>query len=208
MDFGGGGLPWAQMAENFKGGANQFASGLFGDSGAPYEKAMGEWQKYMNQGRDVQNPFYQGGVDAIPKYQEWANGMKDPSDFINKLMGQYKESPWAKFQQKQGIRAANAFGSANGLSGSTPLMNQAQQNAENISSQDMQNWLKQVLGINTEYGGAQNNMMKGGQNSADQMSRMLAEFGKMMGEGAWGKERGENMDTANMWSGLLHMFMG
>lgn len=198
----------AQGASSAKAGLSQFLGGLFGDSGAPYEEAMKEWQKYLNQGREVQNPFYQGGIEGMGKYNEWLNGMKDPSAFINNLMSGYKESPWAKSQQQNAIRGANAFGSANGLSGSTPLMNQAQANAANISSQDMQSWLKNVLGINTQYGEGENNLMKGGQGAANSITDMLAKFGQMMGEGAFGKKAGEQQDTADMWGGLLKFLIG
>lgn len=198
----------AQYGKGFSGGLNQFLGGMFGNTGKPYEKAMGEWDKYLGQGINTQNPFYGAGVGAIPKYQNWADSMKDPSGFINNLMGQYQESPWAKYQQKQATRAATNFGSGTGLTGSTPLMQQAQENAANISSGDMKDWLSKVLGINTEYGAAEKGLMGQGQESANAITEMLKHFGDLMGEGAWNKERGKQIDNSNLWSGLLHMFMG
>jgi len=81
-----------QMAAGM-GGLGSFLGGLFGDSGAPYDEAMQQYQKYGKMAEGVQNPFLQAGTGAIGDFQKWLGGMQDPSGFINKLMGQYQESP-------------------------------------------------------------------------------------------------------------------
>jgi hypothetical protein len=134
--------------------------------------------------------------------------MSNPSGFINKLMGGYQESPFAKFQQQQGIRAAQNMGSASGLTGSTPLTQFAQQNAQNISSQDMNQWLQNVLGVNAQYGAGLGNLMSGGQGAANNISSLLSQLGVLMGQGAYGQRAGENQDRSNMIGGLLKLFMG
>lgn len=196
--FGGGG--------GGGGGLAQLFGGLFGDSGKPYEDAMGQFKKYFGQAQNAQNPFYQAGTGAIPQYQDWLGKMKDPSKFINDTMGQYKESPWAKFQTQQGTRAANNAGSASGLIGSTPLGQANADYAQNISSQDMQSWLGNVLGINNQYGQGQNNLMQGGQQSANQISNLLSQLGQLMGQGAYGQRAGENQDRNNIFGGIGKLF--
>jgi len=185
------------------GGLEGFLSGLFGNSGAPYEDAMKQYQHYANQAQNVQNPFLSAGTGAIGNYQHWLQGMQNPSGFINSLMNKYQESPFAKFQQQQAIRAANNLGSASGLTGSTPLQMQAQQNASNISSQDMNQWLQNVLGINTQYGTGQQNLIQGGQSSANALTNLFSNLGQEMGEAAYGKKAGENQDFNNTIGGLL-----
>jgi hypothetical protein len=192
-----------QMGGMQFGGPKQFINGLFGRSGSPYQKGMNEYQNYFNQGMDTQKPFYEAGKSAIPQYQEWLNGQKDPSKFINNLMGGYQESPYAKFQQQQAMRAGQNSGSANGLLGSTPLMQQMQENASNISSGDMNNWMSQVLGINTQYGNGLNNQMQSGQHAADQMSNMYQNAGDWMGNAAYGREFGHQQDRSNIINGLF-----
>ena len=188
----------------FSGGANQFFGGLFGDSGAPYEAANNEYNAAYNRGKEIQNPFYNNGVNAIPQFQQWLNGMKDPSAFINHLMGQYQESPFAKYQQDQATRAARNLGSASGLTGSTPLTQFAEQNARDISSQDLNSWLQNVLGINTQYGAGVNSQITGGQNAANALTNMNTEFGKAMAEAKYGQKAGENQDTSNIWGGIFN----
>lgn len=187
---------------NFSGLA-QFFGGLFGNSGAPYEDAMKQYEDYENRAQGVQNPFLNMGTSAIPQFQQWLKGMQDPSGFINALMNKYQQSPYAKFQQQQNVRTFQNLGSASGLTGSTPLTQFAQQNAENISSQDMQNWLSRVLGINTQYGAGLNREIAGGQNAADSLTNMFTTVGNEMGEAAYGREAGRNADRSNIWGGLF-----
>lgn len=182
-----------------------FFGGLFGDSGKPYEDAMDQYKEWAGKGQAVQNPFLNMGTGAIPQFQQWLGGMQDPSAFINRLMGQYQQSPWAKYQQDQAMRSGMNAASASGLMGSTPFLQQAQQNAGNISSQDMQNWLSQVLGINTQYGSGLQNQITGGQNAANSLTNMFSNVGQQMGEAAYGKRAGENQDRNNMWGGLFNL---
>ena len=189
----------------FGSGLGGFLGGLFGDSGKPYDKAMEQYQQWAGKAQGTQQPFLDAGTGAIGDYQEWLKGQKDPSGFINNLMGQYQESPYAQYLQKQSLRAGQNAASASGMSGSTPLMQQMQQNAGNIASQDQNQWLQNVLGINTQYGQGQNNLMTGGQNAANSLTNMYNQTGQQMGEAAYGKEAGKKNDFWNTIGGGLSM---
>jgi hypothetical protein len=196
----------AQLLSGFGG----LFGGLFGDSGAPYQDYADQYKRYLNKATGVQNPFYNAGVGALGGYQDWLSGMKDPTAFINRLMGSYQESPFARNQQTQALRAAQNMGSASGLTGSTPLQLQAQQNASNISAQDMNSWLQNVLGINTMYGSGLGNLIGRGQGSADVMSNLFGRGGEALGEAAYGRRAGQNQDFWNMIGGagsLASMFL-
>jgi hypothetical protein len=123
-------------------------------------------------------------------------------------MGQYQESPFAKFQQQQGMRAAQNMGSATGLTGSTPLQMQAQQNAQNISGQDMNQWLQNVLGVNNNYGAGLSGEMGMGQHSADMLSQLMQGAGQFKGETAYGQRAGEQNDQNALWGALGKLFGG
>lgn len=192
----------------FGSGLGGFLGGLFGDSGAPYQQGMDEYMRWANQAQNAQNPFWQAGTGAIPQFQEWLGGMKDPSGFINKMMGQYQESPWAKYQQDQSMRAAQNAGSASGMGGSTPMAQFMQENAQNISSKDMQNWLGNVLGTNTLYGQGLSGMMQGGQGAANALTNLFGQMGRDMGGAQFGKGVAEQNDWWNMFGGLGKMLGG
>ncbi len=201
---GGSGM----MGGQYGGGLSSFLGGMFGNSGGPYDDAMKAYQQWMNKAQGVQNPYLQAGNNAIGPYQQWLQRMQDPTKFMNDTMGQYQESPWAKFQQQQGMRAANNIGSATGMTGSTPMMQQAQQNAQNISSGDMQNWLSQVLGINNQYGQGEAGLMGMGQNAANAMSGMYQNMGQNAGQMAYGRGAAKNNDFWNMLGGAGQMLGG
>jgi hypothetical protein len=188
------------------GGLNQFLGGIFGNSGAPFGAGMDQLQKYYQQAQQVQNPFLQAGQGAIAPYQNMLGKMSNPQDFYKNIMSGYQQSPAAQYQQQQGMRSANNFGSASGLMGSTPLMQQAQQNAQNISSGDMQNYFNNIMGVNQGAMNGYGNMMNMGQGSANTISELLAQLGQGMGQGAYGQQAGQQQNQHNMIGGLLNMF--
>ena len=186
----------------FGGGLGSLFGGLFGNSGKPYDDAAKQYQEWMNRAQGAQQPYADAGKGAIGDYQSWLQGQKDPSGFINNLMGQYKESPYAQNLQQQSMNAGQNAASASGLMGSTPLVQQMQQNAGNIASQDQNQWLQNVLGINTQYGQGQNNLMQGGQNAANQLSNMYNQMGNSMGENAYNKGASKQNDFWNQMGGI------
>jgi hypothetical protein len=193
---------------SFLSGIGGILGGLFGHSESPYDKAMQQYKKFGQQAANQQKPFTQAGVAAIPQYQEWLQGQKNPTEFINNLMGNYQESPFANYLQSQSLRAGQNAASASGLTGSTPLYQQLEQNAGNIASQDMNKWLENVLGINTQYGQGQNNLIQGGQGSANALTQLYNQLGQQMGQGAFGSEAGRNQDFSNLLGGGLSILSG
>lgn len=197
--------PDAFNAQGFGSGLGGFLGGLFGDSGKPYDKAMQQYQEWMNKAQAAQQPYSDAGTGAIGKYQDWLASQQDPSQFINDQMKNYSTSPYAQYMQKQSMNAGQNAASASGLMGSTPMMQQLQQNAGNIASADQNQWLQNVLGINTQYGQGQQNLMQGGQNAANQLSNMYNNMGNNMGQAAYGKQAGKNQDFWNMIGGVGQM---
>jgi len=181
----------------------QLLGGLFGNSGKPYEKAGKQYEKYFQGAQGFQNPFFNAGQQGTQKYQNWLQGQQDPSAFINKLMGQYHESPFAHNLQQQSMRAGQNAASAEGTLGSTPFAQQLQQNAGQISSADQNQWLQNVLGINTQYGQGQQNLMQGGQNAANILSQLFSNQGNNMAGTAFGQQAGKNQDFMSILAGLF-----
>lgn len=197
--FSGGGFNPASFGNSL----GQFISGFTNDSARPYIKGSDRYGQLAEQGKNYQNPFFQFGREQLPNYGNWLESMKNPTDFINNIMGQYQESPFAHYQQQQAQRAGTNAASASGLIGSTPFAQQLQQNAGNIASQDQNNWLQNVLGINTQYGQGLGGAISGGQHAGDiltQLQQMLAEY---QGGAAYGQAAGEGYDRSNRIGGGL-----
>ncbi len=192
----------------FGSGLGGFLGGIFGNSGKPYDKEQEQYQKYFNQAQGYQQPYQQAGQGAIGDYQKWLQGQQDPSKFINGLMGQYSESPYAHNLQQQAMNAGQNAASADGTMGSTPMMQQLQQNAGNISSQDQNQWLQNILGINTQYGQGQQNLMSGGQSAANALSGMASNMGNQMGQSSYNKEASKQNNFWNTLGGIGSMIGG
>jgi len=217
---GGGQVPMSNYGSSGLGGFDpsmfgmglgSLLGGLFGNPSGDYSDAMQQYQKWMQQAAGAQSPFYNAGTGAIPQYQDWLKKMSDPSAFINSQMNQYQQSPWAKYEQQQAMRTANNMGSATGMTGSTPMMQQAQQNASNISSGDMNQWLGNVLGVNQQYGAGLNNMMGYGQHSADILSQLYQAMAGQMGAGTFGKDAANQNSWINSLmggAGMIGSFFG
>lgn len=186
----------------FGSGLGGLLGGMFGDSGKPYDKAMEQYQKFMQMGQGVQQPYLDAGKQGLGNYQEWLQGQKDPAAFMNKMMGQYQDSPYTSYLQQQAQNAGINAGSANGTMGSSALAQQMQQNAGNIAQQGMDSWLQNVLGINTQYGQGQKNLVDTGQNSANSLMNMYNQMSQQMGDAAYGKEAGKKSDFWNTLGGI------
>lgn len=139
----------------FSSGLGGLLGGLFGNSGKPYGRAMDQYQKWLNEAKATQQPYLNAGATAIPEYQSWLKNMQNPSEFVNGLMQNYQESPYTRYLQQQAQNAGINSGSASGLTGSSALAQQMQQNAANIGQQGLDAWLQNVLGLNTMYGQGQ-----------------------------------------------------
>ena len=187
-------------------GMSGLLGGIFGGSD-PYKKASKQYQQYANQAAGYQNPFYNMGQQAMPEYQKYIQGMQDPSQFINNLMGQYQESPMAHNLQQQSMRAGTNAASAAGLTGSTPLAQQLQKNASDISSQDQQAWLQNVLGINTQYGQGLQNQLNYGQGAANQLSDIYSGLGRNMADMTYGSDMARRKQLADLFGGGANLAM-
>ncbi len=182
---------------DFSSGIGGLFGGLFGDSGKPYDEAEKKYQEYENKAGGINQPYIGAGETGVKNYQDWLNKQKNPTEFINNIMGDYNESPYAQYLQKQNLRAGQNFASANGLSGSTPMAQQIQENAGNISSKDMNSWLQNVLGINTQYGEGEHNMVNTGQNAVNNMTNFYNTQAQREAENAYNKNASKNN---NFWN--------
>jgi hypothetical protein len=189
-------------------GLKSLLSSRFSHSGRPFQRAGGSLTNFMNQGLGYQQPFYNAGVGATGDYQNWLKGMSDPSKFINEQMGKYQESPYNKFLQDQSMRSGINAASAGGTIGSTPFAQQMQQNSANIAQGEMNDWLQNVLGVNTQYGGGLEHLMAGGQHSADEMDELISKFGPELAQMLAGQSEGENFDKMSGIGGLVDFLTG
>lgn len=190
------------------GGLGSIFGNIFNDPRHPYSEAQRAYGPWMDRASNAYNPFYKAGTDAIGKFQGGLDQMANPSDFINKLMGNYKESDYSKYLQDQAGKAGINAASASGMIGSTPFAQQMQQNAAGIASQDMNQWLQNVLGINRDYLSGYGDLMHQGFNAATGQSNIFGQRAGDEGNLAYAKERAANERGKGILGGLFSMFGG
>lgn len=186
--------------------------GLFGDSGAGYNEAAKHMEEYMRKAMENYQPFLGAGQAAIPQYQDWMSQFKDPVKFLENTLSKYQMSPGAMNQMQQAQRAATNAASASGLSGSTAHMREAGNIASQATSNDMQQYLKNILGIGGQYGEGLNTLMRGGLGAAGGMGNLYQNMGNQISD--WrgsGAASGQN-DMNKLFSGAIsllpHLFGG
>jgi hypothetical protein len=133
-------------------------SAMFGDSG---EDAYKQLSKYLEQGiatrkqqegsaESALNP-YMGDPRLQNQFEQALSGRKDSQGIIDRIMSGYSESPYAKYLTGQGMKAIQNQSAFSGMHGSGAEGKAFQENAQNIASGDMQQYLANVLGLDKDY---------------------------------------------------------
>lgn len=132
---------------NAFGGKDKSAS----DAAAPYfEQAQRTMKKYAK-------PFINRGEEQYGGLNDIYMQMRDdPAAFLESIMGNYE--PSARYQQalKHGTQAASAAAAAGGYRGAPEDQEMQGRLAQSLMSDDMQNYINNILGIQTQgLGGSQ-----------------------------------------------------
>lgn len=138
-----------------KSGGYRDANRLMRDS---IQGGVNDANRYYGDAMRYLDPYYSTALGEMGDYQNRYKEMMDPS-YINKLMGGYEQSPWAKIMTQRGIDAAEAAAGRAGSRGSTNYLNQISDYSANTAKADMQNWLQNVLGARQAGMGHQANLL-------------------------------------------------
>lgn len=109
-------------------------------------------------GRQTYTPYINRGNQS----QELASGaysqmLNDPSSFVEQIMASYQPSKGYDFRKKNAMNAARNSAAAGGFSGTYNDQAQQSELADGLLSQDMQQYLQNILGVHgTGLAGHQN----------------------------------------------------
>jgi hypothetical protein len=201
--MGGAGLgAGPPQAGGFGGDIGSIFQGIFGNSGKPYDKESEAYDRYNQQGINYLNPYNQAGQRGMGSYEEMLAKMKDPQAFVNNILKGYTQSPWAATQNKYGQEAIQNAASASGLIGSSPLVKAGADYANELTSKDMQQYLSNVLGVNTSALSGYSDLSHIGLGAASQMAQMMQQAAEAQAQNAYGSQAGRNYDRNSMWGGI------
>ena len=182
--FGGGG-----GGSNPADAANQYLNQIPGVAHQGYDD-------YINQGKTA-------GQTAQQQYDTMTN---DPAGFINRLMEQYKPSEGYQFQKGQLTDQMSNTAAAGGIAG-TPLdqMNQAQ-GVQGLLSQDMQQFLSNVLGQHKEGLAGEEGVSSRGFDASGKLTDALGGALNQQGGLAFQDAQARNSQTSSDKNALWSMF--
>lgn len=124
-------------------------------------------------------PWQNAGFDALSKSQGQLDSMlNNPSEFINNIMGQYKPSDQYNFAAGQAKDAAANAAAAGGTLGTGYHQYQIADAIQGLSSRDQQQFLQNVLGVNSQALQGYGNIMNQGYNATGNIAQS---YGDMAG---------------------------
>lgn len=162
------------------------------------------------------DPYRRGGIEDYNHMRDYSNKWGDqlgqygnagdwmykqinqsPVDYYNSIMKGYSESPEAKYEQEQALRASNAGASASGMMGSGAFMKGLQENAAGISNRDRDRYYGNVMNANNAQMGYLQNLQ--GQQA---QQRAMMQYLTQLGYGAAGTMGNNAIDRGNAMAGL------
>lgn len=168
---------WDSVSNFLSGGAKDDASQGYDQANQyldPYRKGgVTDYNNYRNYvGQQGQNlsPWNNAGSWQYNQINQ------SPTDYYNHIMEGYSESPQAKYEQDQAMRAANAGSSASGMLGSGAYTKAVQQNAADIGARDQQRYFGNVQGANQMQMGYLGDL-RGRQDQYNAMQQYLTTLG-------------------------------
>lgn len=108
--------------------------------------------------RGYLGPYVNRGNQAGEAYSGLVNPMaSDPTGYLEKLMRGYQPSQGFNLKNQAGLRSAANTAAAGGMRGSAMDQETQAKITQGLMSEDMQEWLRNVMGIqNTGLGGLHN----------------------------------------------------
>ena len=172
-------MPLPFMLPAIASGIGSAVGGLFGDDPSQafaeqMRHGMAEAQARTREANQLLQPYSQAGQAQLPFLQQYIGETADPGAFYKNIMSGYQESPMAQEQQRVGQQAGLHGASASGLLGSSPLMEGLQRSSQAISSQDMERYFRDLMGIRQGGVGASQGLYGQGLGAAGQQSAQMA----------------------------------
>lgn len=187
-------------------------SNFFGGGKNPADAAMPFLNQIPGQTNQFYQPYFNAGTNALPQLQQQYSGLtSDPGAMMNQFGQSYQQSPGLNFAIQQALGASGNAAAAGGMAGSPQHEQQNMQLANDIASQDYNNWMNNALGL---YGaglqgqqGLANMGQQAGQSNADMIAQTLAQQGNLAFQGQAQKNKNQNSAIGSLF-GLAGAAMG
>lgn len=186
-----------------------FSSILGGLSGGsnPANAAM----PYLDQARDTVKPYFdpyiQQGQNAYDTMNPVLTDMStDPTGFLEALMKHYQPSSGYQLKYDNMSKAAGNTAAAGGMRGSLSDISDQARLTDMLMSEDMQQWLQNVLGIQGAGLSGQSNLYNTGYDASKSLSGDLSNILGTQSQLAFQGQRENNQNQSDLAGGFLNGF--
>ena len=185
------------LSDFFKGGKN------------PADAAMPYLNQIPGMEKGYYDPYIQRGNEAYNAANPQFSAMgTDPAAFLEKLMGKYEPSRGYQLQRDEALKAAGNTAAAGGMRGSLNDISNEARITDTLMGNDMQQWLKNVLGIQTEgLGGLQHTADQGYNASTGLAGDLSNVLGTQAGLAFQGQAN-QNKSRSDLLSGIMQALGG
>jgi hypothetical protein len=185
-------------------------AGLFSKRKNPGEEA----NKYLDKIPGMVNPYYQNFINSGNQQLtnltgEYGNLVNNTGDVYNRLAGGYKESPGYQFKLRQALQAGGNASAAGGMLGTPQHEQQSMGIANDIASQDFNNYLQNQMALYGQGLQGQQGLETQGYNASTGYGDILGNVQGQKAQNAYAGTAGANQNFAssigNIASGIGQM---
>jgi hypothetical protein len=162
--------------------------------GRAYDEAAETIGQSVDEAQGYQQPYQQAGAGQIGNLQEMIQRLMNPQQFMGDMMSGYEQSPYASAATDAGTEAGMQTAEQMGLGGSSNELSGITSTAQNISQQDRNNYLNQLMGLYGQAGQMGQNLAGMGQTAAQNMGQVgMSGARDIAGLNVAGNQAGANM---------------
>ncbi len=189
-------------------GLGQLGGGIAGMFGGGGKSPADAANQYYNQIPGATNPYFQpfinqGNQTGQGLQNTYGGLVNNPGEMFSNLGKGYKESPGYQFKLQQGLGAAGNAAASGGMLG-TPLHQQnATQVANDIASQDFNDYMKNIMGLFGQGLQGQENTVNRGFNAGREYGGILGNNLSNQGANAYEDQAAQNKSGGQNWSNII-----
>lgn len=144
------------------------------------KKAARAIQHNYEQARAQLQPYSDAGQRGLSNYESYLGQFEDPQAYQRSILEGYSLSPEAQFDIDEGLNAYQQSARAGGLPVSSNMLRASQEFGQNLANRDRRQYLQDILGIGSIYGGGQFNLAQMGQNAAGGLAGLYSDEGQQL----------------------------
>lgn len=127
--------------------ATPFAYGHYAED---LGKIPEELKPYYQQQLEYMTPYMEGGLQAGSQLGQQLQEISSPDNYVSKVLGEWQETPAARYQREQGLKSISGNLATQGLTGSGPEAKALQNYGQQLTGMGQQQYLQNIQGVRNQ----------------------------------------------------------